>query len=230
MKILRPKAVLIDFYGTISAGDHDAVQMTCRSVVETCNLAIAPSDFANQWGKRFFQTIEQCNHDRFRTLFECEASSLKATLADHQIELSDPDLHALLVELESYWADPPLYADAVDFLHRLSLPVCCVSNADAAPLSAAIERHGLRFNAVVTSQAARCYKPDRIIFQRAIEALGIPATHAVHIGDSRHSDIAGAAGLGIPTVWVRRENRVMDIGCEKPDYIIENLNELRFEV
>ena len=41
-----------------------------------------------------------------------------------------------------------------------------------------------------------------------------------------HSDIAGAASLGIATAWIHRADRVMDIGNHPPDYTIVSLEEL----
>lgn len=222
--------VLIDFYGTISAGDREAVEMACRTVVEACGVPASPGEFAVVWGECFFATIGQCNHHNFRTLFECEAASLRDALARYAIRLPDSDLPPLIAELETYWADPPVYDDAIQFLHSLPVPVCCVSNADTAPLQEAIARHGLRFDVVVTSESVRAYKPDPAIFLAASKFLGIPPERLIHIGDSRHSDVGGAAGVGIATAWVCRESRVLDVGVENPDYQVRTLTELRGKI
>lgn len=218
----RFDAVLIDFYGTISAGDRDAVEAACGRIVESCGLTISAEEFAVLWGEQFFQVIERSNHDAFQTLYECEIASLRTTLAAFGL---DPDPRPLVAELEVYWAEPPLYPDAIEFLAKLDLPVCCVSNADTKPLLSAIERHALRFDAVVTSETARCYKPDAGIFRRAVAALGADARRTVHIGDSLHSDIGGASKLGIATAWIRRENRIHDIGSCRSDFIIGSLTQ-----
>lgn len=217
-------AVLIDFYGTISAGDREAVDAVCQRIVTTCGLPLTASRFAILWGERFFRTVEAANHAAFRTLYECELSSLKETLAD--FGRHDPP-EPFVAELEDYWLNPPLYADALAFLRELDRPVCCVSNADTASLHAAIERHGLRFDAVITSQDARCYKPDPAIFRRALAALGVQAHRAVHIGDSLHSDVGGAGALGISTVWLCRASRIHDIGTAAPDHTIADLAAVR---
>ena len=90
----------------------------------------------------------------------------------------------------------------------------------------AIEKHGLRFEAVISSEDARCYKPDPGIFRMAIETLGVKPQRVMHVGDSLHSDIAGAAALGIKTTWLRRQGRIHDIGTAKPDCIITTLADL----
>lgn len=218
-----PDGILIDFYGTISSGDREAVESTCRTVVETCGLAIRPEEFAVRWGERYFEIVGVSNHAAFRTLYECETISLRATLEEFD-ENHDPE--PFLVELENYWSDPPLHADALEFFRGVNVPICCVSNADSKPLMAAIERHGLHFDAVVSSESVRCYKPESKIFERALEKLGIRSDHAVHIGDSLHSDIAGAKNAGITSVWLCREDRIHDIGTATPDYTIEGLDDI----
>ena len=220
----RFDGVLIDFYGTITDGDRDAVDAACRHVVEQCVLDIPPAEFAVKWGERFFDIIGRSNHESFRTLKDCELVSLRDTLAAHGQNGMPPA--SLVAGLEEYWADPPVHADAIEFLNRVDLPVCCVSNADTEPLMAAIEKHGLKFDAVITSEAVRCYKPDPAIFQRALDTLGISPHRAMHIGDSLHSDIGGASQLGLTTVWIRRENRIHDIGTCRPDHAISRLDVL----
>ena len=45
-------------------------------------------------------------------------------------------------------------------------------------------------------------KPDAAIYRMALDALGVPAGRVLAIGDSLHTDIAGAAGAGIDSLWV----------------------------
>lgn len=203
------KAILIDFYGTICGGDRQAVESTCRRVVESCRLTMSPQHFAVRWGESFFKTIESSNFESFRTLHECELISLAETLSDLGVT-ADPA--PFVAELDEYWRNPPVYADAVAFLAELPVPVCCVSNADTKPILAAIERLGLKFDHVVTSEQARCYKPEPAIFRSALDLLRLQAQDVVHIGDSLHSDIAGAESTGMRSVWLCREDRIHDIG------------------
>lgn len=216
----RFDAVLIDFYGTICAGDREAVLTACRGIVETCRLPIAPDQFAIRWGERFFELTGHCNHDSFRTLHECEVESLRVTLDEFGVE-NDPT--ALVAPLEQYWRSPRIYPDALGFLAGVDRPICCVSNADSEPLRTAMEHLGLSFDAVVTSEEVRSYKPDPAIFRRALSTLDVTPERTLHIGDSLHSDIAGAAAVGITAVWICRKSRIHDIGCAKPDFTIGDL-------
>jgi len=215
--------LLIDFYGTIAAGDREAVEATCLCIVEDCGLPIAAPDFAVIWGERYFATVGRSNHDAFQTLYQCELTSLRDTLADFG-QLPDPA--PFLIDLEEYWHNPPVHLDAIEFLRKLDIPVCCVSNADNKPLLSAIARHQLRFDGVVSSEAVRCYKPDPAIFRHAMRTFGARPDRVLHVGDSLHSDIAGATAVGITTAWIRRESRIHDIGVDRASFTIHSLAEL----
>ncbi len=216
-------AIFIDFYGTISAGDREIVEQVCSRVVDDLGLPMLASEFAVNWGAHFFEMLETSNRDGFRTLYECELMSLGLMLesCDRQV-----DPRPYVADLEAYWAAPPVYEDALEFLSGLSLPICCVSNADTGPLHQAIERHGLKFDAVVSSENAKSYKPGLGIFDRALAALNVTSDRVVHIGDSLHSDIGGALQRGIQAVWLNRESRIHDIGCAAPDHTISLLTDL----
>lgn len=216
-------ALLIDFYGTIAAGDREAVEAACARLVQTCEIPVTVGEFARLWGETYFATVARSNHDAFRTLYECETVSLRESLArfDRDVEPAP-----FLIELEEYWSNPPIHADALELFRRLDLPVCCVSNADVAPLKSAIARHRLRFDHVVSSEEVRSYKPDRRIFEEALSRMKAKSGRCLHVGDSLHSDIFGASALGITTVWIHRADRVLDIGNHPPDHTIATLEEL----
>lgn len=217
-------AVLIDFYGTIAAGDREAVEATCGTIVTACKLSKSPGEFAVAWGERYFRVVSESNHAAFRTLYKCEMASL-AEMFDHWKVNADPA--PFVAHLEAYWRNPPIHADAVELLDGLDVPVCVVSNADSEPLAAAIEKHGLRFEAVVSSEAVRSYKPDEAIFRHALDRLRVEASRVLHIGDSLHSDVAGAQNAGITAAWVCREDRIHDIGQCTPCHTCSSLTDLK---
>jgi 2-haloalkanoic acid dehalogenase type II len=178
-------------------------------------------EFSIHWGKRFFDIIASSNHDNFRTLYDCELISLREALAEIHV---DPTPYVR--ELEEYWSNPPIYADALEFLRTVDMPICCVSNADTQPLQSAIRRHNLRFDGVVSSEQVQAYKPDPKIFHAALKLMGVRPNQAVHVGDSLHSDISGANQVGLTTVWIERDSRIHDIGSCKPNRTISTLAEL----
>ena len=172
MAIRRIDAILIDFYGTLTAGDHSAVDQACQLLIDHHDLNTTSQEFAIRWGERFFQLIDNSNHASFRTLHECELLSLSETMKGI-VEDFDPKPYVNI--LEEYWANPPLHPESAEFLSKLDIPTCCVSNADSKPLLQAIEKHGLRFDAIISSEEVQCYKPSKEIFEHAMKALEVSA-------------------------------------------------------
>ncbi|WP_448317273.1 HAD family hydrolase [Streptomyces sp. CO7] len=79
-----------------------------------------------------------------------------------------------------------------------------VTNGRTAQQEAKMRRTGLDrlVQGWVVSEAVGCAKPDPAIFRAAAEAVGAPLPGAWVIGDSARADIAGAAALGLSSVWV----------------------------
>ena len=220
----RFDVVFIDFFGTIADGDRCQVEATCRRIVRDYDLALSPTELSVRWGKCFFAVSDESNHDQFKTLYEIECVSLGQTMNELGVEC-DPVPYA--DELQRYWRNPPLHADAKDALAALEVAVCCISNADEADLLDAIAAHGLRFDGTVSSERARSYKPNPGIFQYAMKMMGVSPERCVHVGDSLHSDVRGAQELGITGLWIERDGRISDIGDSKPDFTIKSLSELK---
>jgi putative hydrolase of the HAD superfamily len=58
---------------------------------------------------------------------------------------------------------------------------------------------------VVTSADVGAAKPDPALFRRALELAGVPASEAVHVGDSLDNDVEGARAAGIRPLLLMRE-------------------------
>jgi len=216
-------AIFLDFYGTVTGGDARAVERACAAVVGDFGLDMTVPEFAVHWGEVFFNMMGRHNGHSFLMLHELEVASLRAALGDHG---NGADLAPYVAVLETYWADPPIFDDAVEFLARVDRPVCCVSNADNDHLEKAIARHNLNFAGVISSEAARSYKPDGAIFESARRRMERDPDRVLHVGDSLHSDIGGARRSGIQSVWINRTERIHDIGTSAPDHSITLLTDL----
>ncbi|WP_424886996.1 HAD family hydrolase [Streptomyces sp. XH2] len=80
-------------------------------------------------------------------------------------------------------------------------------------------------DAVVISGAVEIRKPDARIFRHALARLGAePGPHAVMVGDSLESDIAGTHRAGLTTVWVSHGRPLADTET-RPQHIIQTVTE-----
>ena len=128
------------------------------------------------------------------------------------------------------WEPFPDTVDALQRLHR-RYQLAIVSNTDDDLFAATAERLGIRFDAVVTAQQARAYKPALAIFQRALERIQQPASRILHIAQSLHHDIPPARRLGIATVHIDRRRGRAGGGATlpaaaAPDLVVPDLRTL----
>ncbi len=85
--------------------------------------------------------------------------------------------------------------------YRLAL----VSNFDHAPtVRYILRRSGISdlFATVVISVEVGRRKPHPLLFETALEGMGVEAAAAMHVGDSLRADVAGARQAGMTSVWV----------------------------
>jgi putative hydrolase of the HAD superfamily len=83
-----------------------------------------------------------------------------------------------------------------------------------------------RFDAIIVSGEHGAAKPDRTIFERALEAVGVRADRAAHIGDSLKADVAGAVATGVTAVWLNRTDAARQTDHAVPDLEVSSLAEL----
>ena len=87
----------------------------------------------------------------------------------------------------------PKVRDAVRVITR-HFRTGVVANADHDYLMQCLDHNRLRLGLIVDSETAHCYKPESRIFQRACDALSVPASPAVMVADTPETDIRGPAG------------------------------------
>ncbi|MCC7145915.1 MAG: HAD family hydrolase [Phycisphaeraceae bacterium] len=217
---MRYKAVFLDFYGTLVDEDDVIIDQIVRQITAESPCLCTSAQVLSSW--RF---AELC-HDSFGSSFKCqrelELQSLQALLDQHQVNLNAAVLSA---ELFAYWRAPPVVPGASSFLNKLTIPTCLVSNIDNVDLDCAIRHHGWRFDAVVTSEQCRAYKPRPEPFLMALKLMDVGPQEVVHIGDSFRADILGASSLGIATIWINRKRRGLPTGVNNPTHTVSHIGE-----
>ena len=106
-------------------------------------------------------------------------------------------------------ADWPIFPDAPDALKQLQAryKLAIISNVDDDPFGQSETALDIKFDAVVTSQQARSYKPNLRGFNLARERMAVEDDAWLHVGESLYHDIGPANQLGIDSVWVNRPDR-----------------------
>jgi len=87
-----------------------------------------------------------------------------------------------------------------EFLERLGerYPLAVISNADGK-LAAVLERCGIAdcFASIIDSGVVGCEKPDRTIFEAALQAMKAQPEHSLYVGDVYSVDYVGAIRAGM---------------------------------
>jgi putative hydrolase of the HAD superfamily len=147
-----------------------------------------------------------------------------------QLGLEPGRLGPLSRELFARFEDPAsfrLYPGALELvrsLRALGLRIGVVSNWSPA-LPGVLEGLGLarELDFQVISALERCEKPERAIFELALQRAGANPDEAAHVGDCPERDVRGAQALGILALRVDRRGAP---STSTADHTVNDLIEL----
>jgi len=242
---VRVRAVSLDLFDTLVDIHMDRlplVEIGGRRIPSTYGLLHAASvhfhgldfeSFARELGK-----IDREHRERLRRDLRELPTLERFRLLGRGIGLPSEEMAHVLTEthmgeLRKHVTFVPEHAELLARLHRrVRLGLCSnFSHSDTA--RAILSEAGLleHFDALVISMDVGFYKPRREMFQSAIEGLGVAPHELLHVGDSLEADVAGGAGLEIPTVWLTRRVANPAVQLEawagpKPSHVIADLSEL----
>lgn len=122
-------------------------------------------------------------------------------------------------------ADTPAVLAA---LRARGLMLAAVSNADGR-VPAALAASGIAgyFTAIIDSHVVGVEKPDPRIFQLALDACGVTAAEAVHVGDMYEIDVRGARNAGLTPVLMDPLGLYGEVDCPRIARLAELLDLLR---
>jgi putative hydrolase of the HAD superfamily len=97
----------------------------------------------------------------------------------------------------------PHAIELLDYLIHKKYPLTIISNGFVEVQYRKMRSSGIEhyFNHIVLSEAAGALKPDKKIFEYALELNGAKPNEAIMIGDSYAADILGAINVGIDSVY-----------------------------
>jgi 2-haloacid dehalogenase len=147
------------------------------------------------------------------------ANALKIELtAEQKRQLLDAYLHL------TPWPDTP---GALRRLRESGVRVITIANFTPTMLRANAEHAGLTalFDAQVSTDANRTYKPDPRAYQLGVDRLHVEK-HDIVFAAFGGWDAAGAKAFGYPTVWVNRLNQPAEELGIRPDRTVTDLSGL----
>ncbi|MCX5876000.1 MAG: HAD family hydrolase [Deltaproteobacteria bacterium] len=124
-----------------------------------------------------------------------------------------------------------LYPDVKNVLEKL-LPryrLAALSDAQSAwavPEMRAVGIDGY-FNPIVVSGDLGYRKPDRRIFQQALDGMQLPPENVLFVGNDMYRDVFGAKQVGMKTVFYSSNQGRKKASDAEPDYIIYQFSQLQ---
>lgn len=220
------RAVVFDAYGTvINFTEPDFI----ATMAEICADQGIEADAADLW-RRFlrasylmrsehhhdpvYKRYDQAWADQFEHVFK----ALKIN-ADHW---------QAALYFKSRLADAPAFEDAAPTIEAIGrhYKVGLLSNADDDFLTQCLNRNGLSFKHVLSSEAARAIKPNTAIFKKMAKRLRVAPQHILYAGDNPIPDVLGPAKAGMRTAWINRSGMRKPRNIPYPDVRLTSLSEL----
>ncbi len=121
----------------------------------------------------------------------------------------------------------PYAREVLDAL-RGRYPLALVTDAQTAYARGELHRVGLLgyFDPIIVSGDYGYRKPDRRLFQFALDGINVAAENALYVGNDMYRDIFGAREAGLRTVMFDSDQGKKAYRDCVPDYTISDLREL----
>ena len=106
--------------------------------------------------------------------------------------------------------------------------LCLVTNGISRVQRGRLSLSGIApcFTSILISEELGCAKPDLRFFEAACEALRMPPSELLCVGDNPDSDIAGARSAGIDACWYSPTGGAWPGPSQAPTWVIRDLEEL----
>lgn len=220
------EGVLFDLFGTL-VDFRTSFDRTLSRLLEDYRVGDQGGVFLESWRRFAFQGEQD---GVFMTVREDFESSLATTLREMGVE-GDLEKYAerLIDDLFESLRVADLYPEVQDVITTLEengVAWGIVSNVDEGELLALVDHHGLSPTVSISSEAVKAYKPEAEIFEKALLALGLPASRVIHVGDSPSADVGGASKVGMGVAWVNRYGSEFPKNMPRPRWEIPDLSQV----
>jgi putative hydrolase of the HAD superfamily len=238
-----PTGILFDLDGTIigyGGAEEACLREACAEVTSRA-ATVAADQFraaVDRQARRFWSDPEWA---RSVAQGRSDVRSVSGAIfhaALVEVGVDDPDFARGLAERyrDLREAGMFLFPGALDILAQfraLGIRLALVTNGSAAYQRMKIERFGLArcFDYVLVEGEFGSGKPERCVYEAALQALGCHPANAWMVGDDLHNDVAAPQKLGMSGIWVdARGVGVSSDSPTKPDRIVRSIRELGAEL
>lgn len=225
---MRPiTTVIFDMYETLVQNPTSLWRVGFQGIIQEQSLDTNPDLLWKEWspGEAEFRSSRVKPGVPFRSYFQAWRDCF--AMAFNSLELDgDPD--AAANSFIRYISHREPYPETVEALKTVQTNwrTALLSNADDDYLLPNLELLGVDFEAVLSSESARVYKPLPELFRKMLDMLSVTPEESVYVGDRQLEDVLGPAEVGIHSVWINRSATPAHPDLPKPTYQISSLLEL----
>jgi 2-haloacid dehalogenase len=210
---MRPEAFVFDAYGTL----YDV-----HSVVERCESCWPGNGtrLSQLWrGKQLEYTWQRSLMQRYVPFSTVTREALAYACEALKLELSVAQMEGLMGE----YLRLATYPDVAQSLKRLRTKHAILSNGSPDMLLPLVENSGLKFDAVISVDELKIYKPAPQVYALAVKKL---STDKIAFVSSNCWDALGAKSYGFSVYWINRFKAPIDRLGFKPDAVLNSLDEI----
>lgn len=212
------EAVVLDVYGTLFGFGR---------LVERARAIVGDLPLLDHWRtKQLEHTFLRTILGEYADFWEVTEEALDAVCAQLDLELMPEEREHLLrgwMELEPF----PEARDALQSLRERGKRLAVLSNGSPPMLEPLLAHAGLGplFEAVLSADTVRRYKPAPAVYALAPAALVVPPERILFCS-ANGFDVAGALRFGFQVCWVNRGAGKLDALGKQPHFIAHSLLEL----
>jgi 2-haloacid dehalogenase len=200
-----------------------------RSVARLCEDLFPGRgrEFIDLWRARQFEyTWLRVAANRYADFERVTEESLAFATDALKLDLTPEKREQLLKSHFALKAWPEV-ASALSKLKETGARLAILSNLTPNMLRGCVNTAGLdgMFEAILSTDAARTFKPDARAYQLGVDALNLPREEILFVAFAGW-DAVGAKLFGYPTFWVNRLGLPPERFGARPDATGENLNDL----
>jgi 2-haloalkanoic acid dehalogenase type II len=195
-----PRLATFDCYGTLVDWEGGAAAFLYDLSLRQGERSPKPGrDLRDAWEAIQFELLQ----GEYRPYREVLAVSLRRWMDERGYPWRDEEGEALLRSMRS-WQPFPDTRPSLLRARAAGMKLAIVSNTDRDIVEHTIRHIGVPFDAVITAEDARAYKPADAVFDYALGQLDVPPDEIVHVAFGFKYDIAPANRHGLRTAWVNR--------------------------
>ena len=152
-----------------------------------------------RWEAIQFELIQ----GEYRRYKDVLAESLQTFCEERGWAYDESDGKALVRAIRS-WQPHPDTRPALERARAAGLRLVIVSNTDRDIIEHTLRQLDVPFDDAVTAEDCGAYKPSDTVFAQALERIGEPPEHVLHVAFGFKYDIGPAGRAGMRTAWVNR--------------------------